>query len=64
MKCDASGVAVGAILEQVYDNNVEVLGYFSKALRGSQLRYSTHDLELLSVYLSVKYFKYTVNSRV
>ena len=58
LKSDASGVAVGAILEQVYDNTVEVLGYFSKALHGAQLRYSTYDLELLSVYLSVKYFEY------
>ena len=63
LKCDASGVAVGAILEQSRDGKVETLGYFSKALHGPQTRYSTYDLELLSVYLSVKYFEHLLYDR-
>ena len=58
LKCDASGVALGAVLEQSYDGKVETLGYFSKALQGAQTRYSTYDLELLGVYLSVKHFEH------
>ena len=63
LKCDASGVAVGAILEQSYKGKVETLGYFSKALHGPQTRYSTYDLELLSVYLSIKYFEHYLIDR-
>ena len=59
LKCDASGVAVGAILEQSRDGKVETLGYFSKALHGPQTRYSTYDLELLSV----KYFEHLLYDR-
>ena len=54
-KCDASGVALGDVLEQSYDGKVESLGYFSKAL---QALYSTYDLELLGVYLSVQHFEH------
>ena len=63
LKCDASGVAVGAILEQFYDGKFKTLGYFLKALHGPQTRYSTYDLKLLSVYLSVKYFEHYLIDR-
>ena len=58
LKCDASGLAIGAILEQVHEGKIEPLGYFSKALHGPQMKFSTYDLELLSVYSSVKYFEH------
>ena len=58
LKCDASNVSLGACLEQVYDQKTEVLGYFSRSLQDAQQRYSTYDLELLSVYNSVKYFEH------
>ena len=58
LKCDASNVSLGACLEQVYDKKTEVLGYFSRSLQDAQRRYSTYDLELLSVYNSVKYFQH------
>ena len=51
-------MALGAVLEQVYDGKIEPLGYFSKSLQGAQTRYSTFDLELLRVYLSVKHFEH------
>ena len=58
LRCDASGIAVGSVLEQLDDDEITPLGYFSKALNGPQKRYSTYDLELLSAYLSVKYFEH------
>ena len=58
LKCDASGMALCAVLEQVYDGKIEPLGYFSKSLQGAQTHYSIFDLELLSVYLSVKHFEH------
>ena len=50
LKCDASNVSLGAFLEQIYDEKTEVLRYFSRGLQNAQQRYSTYDLELLSVY--------------
>ena len=58
LKCDASNVSPGACLEQVYDEKTEVLGYFSTSLQDAQQRYSTYDLELLSVCKSVKYLEH------
>ena len=51
-------MALGAVLEQVYDGKIELLGYFSKSLQGAHTRYSTFGLELLSVYLSVKHLNH------
>ena len=58
LKTDASDVSLGAILEQVYEDKSKVIGYYSKALTSAQRNHSTYDLELLSVYGSVKYFEY------
>lgn len=43
---DASNTAVGAVLEQVANNEVQPLGFFSKKLDESKLKYSTYDKEL------------------
>ena len=56
LKTDASATSLGSVLEQLYDNKIEVLGYYSKSLTDAQKHYSTYDLELLSVYSNVKYF--------
>ena len=45
LKTDASNTSLGGVLEQIYDNKVEVLGFFSKSLTDTQKRYSTYDLE-------------------
>ena len=58
VRTDASGTAIGAILEQQVDDNTEVLGYFSKTLTATQRKYSTYDLELLAMHAAVKYFEY------
>ena len=58
LRTDASNIALGAILEQIIDDNTEVLGYFSKTLTDAQRHYSSYDLELLSVYSAVKYFEH------
>lgn len=58
MAVDASGVAVGSVLQQLNGNNWEPLTYFSRKLSPAETRYSTFDRELLGVYLSVKHFRY------
>ena len=45
LRTDASGFAIGAVLEQ----DGKPLGFYSKALTGSELRYATYDQELLAV---------------
>ena len=55
---DASGVAVGSVLQQLNGNIWEPLAYFSRKLSSTEKRYSTFDRELLAIYLSVKHFKY------
>ena len=58
LKTDASATSLGGVLEQIYDDKIEVLGYYSESLTDAQKHYSTYDLELLSVYSNVKYFEY------
>ena len=58
LKTDASNLGLGAVLEQVFDDTTEVLGYFSKSLTETQRKYSTYDLELLSIFSAVKHFEY------
>ena len=60
LKTDASATSLGGVLEQIYDNIIEVLGYYSKSLKDVQKHYSTYDLELLSVYSNVKYVEYVL----
>ena len=50
LKRDASNLDLGVVLEQVFDDTTEVLGYFSKSLTETQRKYSTYDLELLSIF--------------
>ncbi|KAL8451783.1 hypothetical protein Emed_001774 [Eimeria media] len=45
LRTDASGVAIGAVLEQ--DN--KPLGFLSKRLSDAEMRYSTYDQELLAI---------------
>lgn len=63
LTCDASGVAVGGILQQ-FDGNVwKPLAFYSKKLSPTECRYSTFDRELLAVYLSIKHFRYFIEGR-
>lgn len=52
---DASDVAVGAVLEQKVDGEMQTLSFFSKKLSGAQRNYSTYDRELLAIYEAIKY---------
>ena len=58
LKTDASATSLGGVLKQIYNDKIEVLGYYSKSLTDAQKHYSTYDLKLLSVYSNVKYFEY------
>ena len=60
---DASGVAVGGVLHQTINDQLQPLGFFSKKLTGPQLKYSTYDRELLAVFLSIRYFQHLLEGR-
>ena len=55
---DASGIAVGAVLEQLIDGNPHPIAFFSRKLSGAESRYSTFDRELLAIYLAVRHFRH------
>lgn len=60
---DASNTAVGAVLQQYNNTNWEPLGFFSKKLSPTEVKYSTFDRELLAIYLAVKHFRHFVEGR-
>lgn len=61
--CDASNVAVGAVLQQKNGQVPEPLMFFSRKLKESQTHYSTYDRELLAIYMAVKHFQYILEGR-
>ena len=59
---DASGVAVGAALQQMTTNGPRPIAFFSKKLSPTEKRYSTFDRELLAAYLAVNHFKHLLEA--
>ncbi|KMQ88784.1 gag-pol polyprotein [Lasius niger] len=58
LSTDASGVAMGAALEQsTNDEDWEPLGFFSKKFLPAQINYSTYDKELTAIYYAIKFFR-------
>lgn len=60
---DASDVAVGAVLEQKVDGEMQTLTFFSKKLTNAQRNYSAYDRELLAIYEAIKYNRDRVEGR-
>jgi hypothetical protein len=47
--CDASGYAVGAVLQQDRGSGLQPVAYLSKKLSGAESRYPVHEQELLAI---------------
>lgn len=60
---DASNVAIGCALQQQEADGWKPIGFFSRKLNQTQRNYSTYDRELLSIYESIKYFRYLLETR-
>ena len=60
---DASGVAVGAALEQLVNGSWQPLAFFSRQLRPAEQKYSAFNRELLALYLVVRHFRYFLEGR-
>jgi transposase InsO family protein len=50
IETDASNFALGATISQHYEGRWHPIAYFSRKLRGAELRYHTPDAELLAIY--------------
>ena len=61
LTCDASDVAVGAVLAQ--GPHQEPLGFFSRKLSSAEKKYSAFDRELLAIYLSIFHFRHHLEGR-
>ena len=58
LRTDASGTALGAVLEQ----NGSPMAFFSRKLSECEQRYSTYDRELLAIYKACKHFKHYLDA--
>lgn len=63
LRTDASDIAIGAVLEQRYENTWQPLGFYSKKLSPTETKYNTYDRELLAIFRSLKFFRYMVEGR-
>jgi len=55
---DASNIAMGAVIEQANNASWQSLAFFSRKFMPSQLKYSTFDRELTTIYEAIRHFRY------
>jgi len=55
--CDASAIAVGAILSQVHDGVECPVAYFSSKLQQAETKYAAGELEIYSIVRAIKNFR-------
>lgn len=60
---DASNFAIGAVLHQANNDELEPLCFYSKKMTETQKRYSTYDRELLAIYQAIKHNKYMIEGQ-
>ncbi|BHF67339.1 hypothetical protein SprV_0301036500 [Sparganum proliferum] len=60
---DASSSAVGTVLHQPVNNQLQPLAFFSQKLQPAQTRYSTFSRELLAIYLAIRHFRHLSEGR-
>ena len=64
LSCDASDIALGAMLGQKDDSNIiHPIAYFSKKLNATQMNYTIMEKELLAIIEAIKSFKYYLYAR-
>jgi hypothetical protein len=60
---DASDTSVGAVVNQLINNELQPLGFYSKKLTIAQQKYSAYDRELTAIYQSIIHFKFLLEGR-
>ena len=61
--CDASNIAVGAVLVQKTKGYWRPLAFWSKQLNNAQMNYSATDRELLAVSYAVDHFRHHIEGQ-
>ena len=65
MMCDASDIAVGAVLGQTKDKQHHAIAYASKTMTRAQLNYATTEKKLLAVVFAIDKFRsYLVGAKI
>lgn len=60
---DACSTAVGGVVHQFQNGEIQALGFFSKKLKDNERNWPTYDRELLAIYLTIKHFDYLLEGR-
>lgn len=60
---DASDSCVGGVVQQWDGKAWRPLGFYSKKLSDTQVKYSTYDRELLAIFMSVQHFRNMIEGR-
>ena len=63
LSVDASDIAVGGVLQQIIDGQLQPLAFFRRKLRKPETKYSVFDRELLAMHLAVCHFRYFLEGR-
>jgi len=63
VQTDASGSAIGAVLQQAQGQTWQPLSFFSRKLTSAQRNYSAYDRELLAIYAAIKHFHFMLEGR-
>lgn len=63
LACDASNVAMGAVLQQKDGDFWKPLGFFSRNFNLAQRNYATYDRELLAIHQAIRHFRPYIEGR-
>ena len=63
LSADASSTDLGAALNQLINNVWNPLGFFSRKLTPTEVKYSPYDRELLAVFAALKHFEHRLEGR-
>jgi len=58
INCDASGYAVGAVLQQDRGAGLQPIAFMSKKLNGAETRYPVHEQELLAIITALQTWRH------
>jgi len=58
--CDASGTAIGGVLEQLVEGEPKPITFYSEKLKNNQLTWCPYDKELYAIYACVQNFEHLI----
>lgn len=64
VNCDASGYAVGAVLQQDRGSGLQPVAFLSKKLTGAETRYPVHEQELLAIITALTSWRHYLSGTV